>query len=140
MNDEFNQDEEDWCARMRERAIAYLKSQAGLVFGEVGEWPAWHVAPYASVWAVESVAHPGSVGWWVIAGDLPTDYCSAGGARHPKLAIRRIAARWLDAVRATGTNDMEIGETGLPVSLLPLLQARADMLLEFTEDEQLWQG
>lgn len=131
--------DEAWCGQARIQVIDYLNHQDGLVHGAIGDWPAWHIAPYVSLWAVESPASPGSVGWWVINGDLPTDYCSAQGARHPKLALERIAGSWLDAIRATREQDEEIGETGLSVSLIPLLQARAAMLLEIAADDQNWQ-
>lgn len=64
--------EEHWCKAQRLQVIEYLSSQS-LLHGEVGEWPAWDVYPYVSIWAVESIKRPGFVGWWAIAGDLPTD-------------------------------------------------------------------
>lgn len=43
--------EEQWCAERRAQITSYLQSQ-GLDHGRVGEWPAWHVAPYVSIWAI----------------------------------------------------------------------------------------
>ena len=100
-------DEERWCERERERVIAYLKHQR-LYHGAVGEWPAWSVHPHVAVWAVESVVRPGWVGWWVISGDLPTDY--------------------------------KIGGAGEQVVLAPLLAVRADLLLRWAEEEEIWQN
>src|SRR6267143_18187 len=68
--------EEKWCAACRRRVRKYLAGES-VRHGRIGSWPAWHVAPYVSVWAVESQARPGWVGWWVISGDVPTDYESA---------------------------------------------------------------
>jgi hypothetical protein len=59
--------EEDWCLSCRETVSDYL-AQEGLQHGAVGEWPAWHVAPYVSIWAVESLLVKGQAGWLV--GDL----------------------------------------------------------------------
>ena len=55
-----------WCKDQRANVKRYL-AQAGVLHGEIGEWPAWHVAPYASIWAVESKKAPGCVGWWVVS-------------------------------------------------------------------------
>ena len=93
--------EEAWCAAQRTQVSEYLSTEAakhGTRFGRVGEWPAWHVKPYVSVWAIESVRSPGSVGWWVICGDLPTDYVSRNGLDHPRDAVRAIARRWVEYV------------------------------------------
>jgi hypothetical protein len=68
--------EERWCEQQRVAVNEYLQSQ-GVKHGRVGDWPAWHVAPYVSIWAIESVNRPEWIGWWVICGDLPTDYISA---------------------------------------------------------------
>jgi hypothetical protein len=68
--------EEKWCAECRRQVRRYLAGES-VQHGRIGSWPAWHVAPYVSVWAIESRARPGCVGWWAICGDVPTDYESA---------------------------------------------------------------
>jgi len=131
-------DDDSWCATQRSVVIDYLGRQPGLVHGEVGDYPAWHIAPNISVWAIESVKSPGWVGWWAVAGDLPTDYCNAQDCRHPRLALRRIAETWLCQLSSTGDNQTTIGETGLSAELVPLLQSRAKLLLEFAANDDLW--
>lgn len=135
--DPVTSDEERWCAERREEVEIYLRDQ-GLNHGAIGEVPAWFVVPLISVWAVESLEDPGWVGWWVVCGDLPTDYCSAKACRHPRLALQRIAKNWSDAIGSTGPNDTEIGSTGLPVSLKPLLAARVDLLMTICADDEAW--
>ena len=87
--------EERWCAEHRDAVADYLKRQK-VDHGEIGEWPAWHVAPYVSIWAIESKKSRGWVGWWAISGDLPTDYISAEKIKHPREALRAIGQRWLE--------------------------------------------
>ncbi|MEW6745775.1 MAG: DUF4826 family protein [Planctomycetota bacterium] len=43
--------EERWCAEMRGNVARYLAREQ-VPHGQIGEWPAWHVAPYVSVWAL----------------------------------------------------------------------------------------
>jgi hypothetical protein len=133
--------EEQWCAERRAEVTAYLQRER-VDHGRVGEWPAWHVAPYVSVWAIESKQRPGWVGWWVICGDLPTDYVSAETIKQPRDAVRSIAEEWREQARliATGEShpDIYIGRPEDRASLAPLLVARASKLLEWADDDSVW--
>ena len=134
---------EAWLAAQRVAVVEFLAAQQDLVHGRVGDRPAWHVAPYVSVWAIESAKRRGWVGWWVIAGDLPTDYCTAESPAHPRKALAVIAARWLayvEAVRA-GTPPPSFRLHAVeqdPDTMLPLLEARAKLLADFAADDSLW--
>ena len=133
--------EEKWCADQKAQVAAYL-AREGVVHGKVGEWPAWHIAPIASVWAIESKKSPGWVGWWVICGDLPCDYVSADTIKHPREAVRAIAKSWLKqsklmAKGKTGAS-VSIGPAEEWASLAPMLNSRASTLLELVNDNEAW--
>ena len=134
--------EEQWCQERRAQVEEYLLGQ-GVAHGRIGEWPAWYVAPYVSVWAVESRARPEWVGWWVICGDLPTDYVSATQIKHPREAIRAFAERWRELARLMANEDQAPGiRIGRPEDwpvLAPLLNARASMFLAWADDDELWE-
>jgi hypothetical protein len=132
-------EEAAWCAARREDAVRYLAKQK-VNHGGVGAAPEWSLPPYVSVWAVDSPKSPGSVGWWVICGDLPTDYCSSAVYRSARWAVRAIAERWKVAAAAVRPWDEAISDSGLPASLAPYLAARAELLLEWTEDPDVWEG
>jgi hypothetical protein len=133
--------EQQWCEERRAQVIAYLRGE-GVEHGRVGEWPAWHVTPYVSVWAIESKKRPGWVGWWVICGDLPTDYVSAHTIKHPREAIRSIAETWREQARlmAAGEThpDICLGRPEDRAALAPLLATRASVLLEWANDDSVW--
>ena len=134
--------EEQWCEERRAQVTAYLQGE-GVEHGRVGEWPAWHVVPYVSVWAIESKKRPERVGWWVICGDLPTDYVSAQGIKHPRAAVKSIAEAWREQARLMAAEethpDIRLGRPEDWASLGPLLAARASMLLEWANDDSVWQ-
>jgi hypothetical protein len=137
--------EEEWCLQQRENVESYLRSQ-GVTPGRIGEWPAWHVAPYVSIWAIESVARPEWIGWWVISGYLPTDYISSSEVsppQHPRKAIRVIAERWLKQVEAwkngRDCEDISVAGPHSHQELAPLLESRAGTLFEWTNDDGLWE-
>jgi hypothetical protein len=138
--------EERWCEQQRQSVADYFHSQ-GVQHGRIGEWPAWHLAPYVSVWAIESRMRPEWIGWWVICGDLPTDYILAADIeypQHPRKAIRAIAERWLKLLDAwsKGLDEYEgfrIGDRHSRQELAPLLEARAKLLIDFADDDGLWE-
>ena len=136
--------EERWCFEQRENVADYLRRQ-GVNHSRIGEWPAWHVAPYVSIWAIESLARPESIGWWVISGDLPTDYISSAEVtppQHPRKAMRIFAVNWLEVVKAwkdgREIENMQIGDLESHAELGPLLEARAKLLTDFADDDSLW--
>jgi len=58
-------EEERWCEERRAEVAEYLRGE-GVSHGRVAAWPAWHLAPHVSVWAIASPAQ--SIGWWVVCG------------------------------------------------------------------------
>jgi len=134
-------EEEDWHAAMRERVAEYLQRN-GIAHGAIGEMPAWEVFPVVSVWAIESGRAPGWVGWWVIAGDCPTDYVSCTGDRTPRSAIEQISARWRDVAKALGRGaqhpDFSVGNPENASELGPLLAARSEILRQYAIDDNAW--
>ena len=137
--------EESWCSEQQTIVADYLRSQQ-LHHGRIGEWPAWHVAPYASNWAIESVDRPEWIGWWAICDDLPTDYISAADVeppQHPRKAMRVFAHKWLEVVSAwkdeREIENTRIGDSSFHNELGPLLESRANLLIEWAEDDTLWQ-
>jgi hypothetical protein len=133
--------EEKWCEERRGEVIAYLERE-GVKHGRVGEWPAWHVAPYISVWAIESRKSPESVGWWVICGDLPTDYVSSERISHPREVVRAIAECWSKLVpyleRGEEHPEVSLRTPQTRAELAPLLKARSKLLAKWVEDDSVW--
>jgi hypothetical protein len=134
-------EEERWCAEQRAKVVEYLRKQ-GLRHGRVGEWPAWHVEEIVSIWAIESVEAPGSVGWWAIAGDLPTDYVTVASERHPRRGLRDICERWLEVAsymkRGESHPTIRLGDPTSWPKLHPLLESRARALLGWADRDELW--
>lgn len=135
-----------WRRDQRQIVVDYLRRQ-GVEHGAIGEWPAWHLSPYVSIWAIESIARPGWIGWWVIAGDLPTDYISSSdvdGPQDPRKVMKVFARNWIELITAwkNGSNveNTTIGELGQRDILAPLLQSRAQVLAEWADDDSYWRS
>ena len=130
-----------WCAEMRLEVEQYLKSEE-YECGDVNELPAWHIAPYVSVWEVESATEPGFVGAWVVCGDLPTDLVDGADIHHPREVLAVIAERWqayVDNERAgTPNEDMAVESGDSPEEMIELLESRAAVLREWAADDEMW--
>ena len=133
--------EERWCSERRQ-SLTYYLAKEGLNHGEVGSWPAWHVTPYISLWAVESLVAPGHVGWWVICGDLPTDYLSAGTVKYPKQALLAFADSWKEVALYMRSGvphpNLRYGPPELNLKLAASLEERSELLHRLAEDDSLW--
>jgi hypothetical protein len=134
--------EDAWLAEQRAIAIGYLQKE-GISTPVVAEVPAFHVSPYVSLWAVRSKKNPDAVGWWVIAGDLPTDYLSAENAEEPRMALAAIARLWKEAaermLRGERDPDFKVGRSEDWPTLGDLLLRRSGILMRYSEDETLWE-
>jgi Domain of unknown function (DUF4826) len=132
---------EQWHAMLRPQVTAYLASQR-ISHGAIGEVPAWYVFPHISIWAVESANAAGWVGWWVICGDCPTDYVTCTGDRTPRSAVEELAVRWREGaavmMRGQPPLDWSVGNSGDISELAPLLASRAELLVEWSRDDDLW--
>src|SRR4249919_488356 len=133
--------EERWCSERRSEVAVYLARER-VTHGQIGEWPAWHLVPHVSIWAIESKANPGWVGWWAICGDLPTDYVSASSIKHPRDAVLAFAHRWraTAALMAAGQSSPEfsVGSPAEWPTLGPMLASRAELLQDMASDVGLW--
>lgn len=131
-----------WCAERRHEVTEYLHGE-GLAFGQVGDVPAWHVAPYVSVWAIESLIDPGLGGWWAISGDMPNDYVSAEGVTSPREAVHAIATLWQEAAQYMSRGEkhptFRIGSGSRDDEFAPMLGSRAELLLEWVGDAEVWE-
>jgi hypothetical protein len=135
-------EDERWCEEQRTNVKRYL-ADAGVLHGAIGERPTWHVAPYVSIWAIESKQAPHFVDWWIISGDGPTDFVSSEKIKHPRDAMRAIGQQWkeLSEYMATGREhpSYNFGKPEDWPEIAPRLAERAAALLEMSEDDSLWE-
>jgi hypothetical protein len=111
--------------------------------GRIGEWPAWHLAPYVSIWAIESRFGHDEIAFWVICGDLPTDFIQwSNSASDPRQALNVISSRWLEVssfmLRGVPHPTISIGTPDVWPKLGPLLQSRAGVIAKWVKDDSIW--
>ena len=141
MTDTTSSEAERWCA---ERAVdvAACADRVAPEHGRIGERPAWFALPYASLWAVESAHRPEWIGWWVIAGDLPTDALAAHDLATPRDAMRAFGKRWVLHGEQLDRGDVPPAWSHLPDDALPKLAAqlkrRGAALQVWADDAASW--
>ena len=133
--------EDTWCAARGVEVMACLQRQT-LEHGRIGDWPAWHVMPYASLWAVESKHRPEWIGWWVICGDLPSDALAAHDLPAPRDALRAFGKRWVLHAECLDRGEVPSAWAHLPDEALPKLAAqlktRGAALQAWADDAASW--
>jgi tetratricopeptide (TPR) repeat protein len=128
--------EERWLGEQRSRVESYLRARK-LTRAGVPAQPAWELAPYLALWRIGR-----NKGLWVLCGDCPTDHLPATAADTPQQAVEAFGQRWAraaeDLLAGREDREMQVGPREQWASLAPLLRGRAELLLEYAEDEALW--
>ena len=100
-----------WLAERREDIRFYFKSRE-LVCQRIPELPLWSMSPFTSIWMVKGVGMPGFTGWYVIAGDHPTDIVGLGSFNGPADILKHFSAKWaalsLDLIAGKPVSDFRI--------------------------------
>lgn len=132
-----------WIADQRQRVAVYLTAE-GVAAGGLAAEPELVMAPLLSLWAVSGPEHGGEheAGWWVIAGDVPTDHVSRQRAVVARAALRTFSKKWRTAAsvmtqRASGENADGVSAEQRTAAAEHLFE-RARILWEIQEDEALW--
>lgn len=140
-SDDDPANETDWVLSMRREVEDYLRDQ-DLDHGEIGDWPAWHIAPITTIWAIESRISPGWVGWWVICGDHQTDYVSSAQTEHPRAVLRALCTQWKELVRSMKRGEphptMRLDGSGELEELANLFEVRIKTFKEWAADDGVW--
>jgi hypothetical protein len=133
---------DEWVSQQRARVEEYL-TRHGITDPHVGPWPAFEMAPWFAVWAVESQKVAGKIGWWAFSGDCPTDYISEDGQCHPRSALRRQLECWRTYVpflkRGQQPPGIDFGREDRLAELGELLEKRVGLLDEWVADDELWE-
>jgi len=131
-----------WFREERERVVSYLERER-IRHGGVAEHPDWYAAPYVALWRIQSRIDPSQTGWWVISGDLPCDYCSAGDVPEVRSALRHFVRKWEELSRqmiaGKAHSEYLLGDPQDWLRQGELLGRRSQILCRWAEDDRLWE-
>ena len=129
-----------WFAEQRALADRYLRGQHTL-FRSIEPEPAWCVVPIIAFWRAFGV-RSGEPVYWVITGDLPSDFLPYDAAATPRAAAAAFAERW-DIVAGYLSEGKEhptihVGAPQDRAGLAPMLRRRADILRKWAAEDEHW--
>ena len=122
-----------WSRESYQKATGFL-AEKGVLAETVSMENSRYLAPVVAIWKVKSTENK----WfWVISGDLPTDFINEEGAVSPREAVRAFSLRWqlqADNILKNEESDQTQKE------FAALLIGRANGLYDLFEKEELWQN
>lgn len=124
----------EWVREQFQKANKFL-AEKGIIPSKVLEQDSRYLAPYLAIWKLES-KQPQKKTYWVMSGDLPTDYVDVSVAETAREAVRHFSMMW----QLKAENLIKSGATkdATQAKFAQLLVARAESLYKIQEDENLW--
>jgi hypothetical protein len=123
----------EWAREQFQRAARHL-AENGIIFESVFTEDSRYLAPYVAIWKIKATD---GKRFWVISGDLPSDFAGLQTAENAREALRYFAMSWqmkAENLRATVAADQE------QMAYAKLLEEKAELLHSASSQEQYWGG
>jgi len=134
--------EAHWLREQRAIVEKYLHGEEIRLVG-VMENPIWFIAPYVALWKTSELNSGKQKDLWVISGDLPTDYVELSSVQPPREALLCFAKHWKamskEMLKGNFPKSWRTGRLEDQKDLGDLLERRANILLDWAADDQMWQ-
>lgn len=123
----------EWIKEQFRKANKHL-AENGVLFDSVVTEESRYMAPYVAVWKIKSTD---SKYYWVLAGDLPTDFIAYGNAQSARGAIKHFSLSW--QMKAESILQMTSADQ-TQLDFAKMLIERAEGLYDIQHNDALWQG
>ena len=125
---------QEWIREHFQKANKFL-AEKGIIPSKVIADESRYLAPYVAVWKMES-KQPKKQTFWVMSGDLPSDYVDVKVAATARDALRHFSMMW----QLKAENLIKTGAVKEPIQakFAQLLVSRAESLYQIHNDEKLW--
>lgn len=134
---------EAWIASQRSIVLEYLQHE-NIPNGGIFDEPDFCLAPHIAIWPVLNSDDPETIGFWVISGDLPTDFVSSEIAEDPREVLRHFGNSWSEVAEHMAAGKphptINIAPPEEWPEIAPLLAERAEILLEIADDDEIWEA
>jgi len=121
-----------WVKEQFQKANKHL-AENGVLFESVVTSESRYLAPLVAVWKIKATDNKF---FWVISGDLPTDFVAASAATSAREAIKHFSLTW--QLKAANLVSAE-GADNTAHEYASMLVSRAEGLFAIQEQEGLWQ-
>jgi hypothetical protein len=125
---------QQWIKTHFQKANRFL-AEKGVIPSRVIAKDSRYLAPFLAVWKMES-KQPKVQTFWVMSGDLPSDYVDVKVAATARDAIRHFSMMW----QLKAENLIKSGATkdATQAQFAQLLVSRAESLYKIHHDDKLW--
>ena len=130
-----------WIKEEFKKVEEYLQKEK-ITYDRIENTPSFYIEECVAIWKIFSKKYKGKIGWWVISGDLPTDYISSKNIKDARTALEKILSEWKSYVKSMkdgkNPNDVKIGNKNNKKELGELLEKRINILEEWLATDNLW--
>lgn len=125
---------QEWVRTQFQKANRFL-AERGIIPSKVLAGESRYLAPYMAIWKMES-KRPTPKTYWVMSGDLPSDFVDVKAAATARDAVRHFSMMWQmqaeNLVRSGAVRDVT------QAKFARLLISRAESLYRMHKDDKLW--
>ncbi|MCL1113109.1 MULTISPECIES: DUF4826 family protein [Shewanella] len=125
---------QEWVRTQFQKANRFL-AEKGVIPSNVLASESRYLAPYLAIWKMES-KQPKKQTFWVMSGDLPSDYVDVKVAATARDAIRHFSMMW--QLKAENLHKSGMTKDATQMKFAQLLVSRAESLYKMHQDEKLW--
>jgi hypothetical protein len=125
---------QEWVRTQFQKANRFL-AEKGVIPNKVLTEESRYLAPYFAIWKMES-KQPTKQSFWVLSGDLPSDYVDVKVAATAREAVRHFSMMW--QLKAENLHKSGLTRDETQAKFANLLVARAESLYKMQEDDKLW--
>ncbi|NRD73781.1 DUF4826 family protein [Shewanella sp. VB17] len=126
--------QQQWIKEHFQKANRFL-AEKGVIPSKVVTDDSRYLAPYVAVWKMES-KQPIKQTFWVISGDLPSDYVDVKVATTARDALRHFSMMW--QMKAENLHQSGVTKDPIHAKFAQLLVSRAESLYQLQGDTKLW--
>ncbi|QSX28647.1 DUF4826 family protein [Shewanella cyperi] len=125
---------QEWVRAHFQKANRFL-AEKGILPGKVLVDECRYLAPYVAVWKMEA-QKPAKQTFWVMSGDLPSDYVDVNVAETARDALRHFSMMW----QLKAENLIQSGAVKDPTQaqFAKILITKAESLFQIHMDDKLW--
>ncbi len=125
---------QEWIKEHFQKANKFL-AEKGVMPSNVLVDECRYLAPFVAIWKIES-KQPKKQTYWVMSGDLPSDYVDVSVAKTARDAMKHFAMMW--QLKAENLHRSGVTKEPTQAQFANLLVSRAEDLYRLSEDKQLW--
>ena len=125
---------QDWVRTQFQKANRFL-AEKGVIPSNVITTESRYLAPYMAIWKMDS-KQPIKQTFWVMSGDLPSDYVDVKVAATARDAIRHFSMMW--QLKAENLHNSGATRDETQLKFANLLISRAESLYQMCNDDKLW--